>query len=225
MAVQLNRRFKMRNLLINIAGLLVCIMASNLYAEKLTVVWEKELGGDDGFSYVGHEAVCNDGILQVIGYAFDSKTRLAGKYWFCQINSDGKVISQEDFHTVSSTSPSDIIFGSWLTKGLKVDQSGLYCAGKFATKEHFFAKLGAKDKKFLKKQLPGDPNKKTGDSSEEFILKMVDLSGSKFVFVGRDAESKGLAVKTDSDGKAYCAKYLRKANCLLLSMPSKSKTI
>jgi hypothetical protein len=193
----------MRYLWKNVAALLICIMTSNLYAEKLTVVWEKEIGDDNNFSYVGHEAVYNNGALQVVGYAFDTKTKSSGKYWFWQINSDGKVISHEYFHAVSSTSPSDIIFGSWLTKGLKVDKDNMYCAGKFGSKEHSFAKFGTNDKKLLKKQISGDPNKKAGDSSEEFILKMIDLSGNKFLFVGRDAKSSGFAVKTGSDGNAY----------------------
>jgi len=33
----------------NMAGLLICLMTSNLYAEKLTVVWEKEIGNDNNF--------------------------------------------------------------------------------------------------------------------------------------------------------------------------------
>jgi hypothetical protein len=186
-------------------------MASNLYAEKLTVVWEKEISDDNAFSYVGHEALCNNEALQVVGYAFDSKTQSSGKYWFYQINpNNGNVLSHEDFHAVSSASPSDLIFGSWLTKGLKVDKDNMYCAGKFGTKEHSFARLGAKDKKFLKKQIPSDPNKKPGDASEEFVFKMIDLSGNKFLFVGRDAKSNGFAVKTDSDGNAHWRKIFDK---------------
>jgi hypothetical protein len=196
------------------AGLLVCIMTSNLYAEKLTVVWEKELGDDNNLSYVGHEAVCNNGALQVVGYAFDSKTRSSGKYWFWQLNSDGNVVSREDFHAVSNVRPSDITFGSWLTKGLKVDQSGMYCSGKFGSKEHSFAKFGASDKKLLKKQIPIDPNKKPGDSnhmSEEFVLKMADLSDNKFLLVGRDSQSNGFAAKVDSDGDVYWRKTFEKS--------------
>ena len=204
----------MRCLSKNMAGLVICIMTSNLYAEKLTVVWEKELGDDNNLSYVGHEAVCNNGTLQVVGYAFDSKARSSGKYWFWQINSDGNIVSHEDFHAVSNVRPSDIIFGSWLTKGLKVDQSGMYCAGKFGSKEHSFAKFGASDKKLLKKQIPIDPNKKPGDSnhmSEEFVLKMADLSDNKFLLVGRDSQSNGFAAKVDSDGDVYWCRVFEKS--------------
>jgi hypothetical protein len=172
----------------------------------MTVVWEKEFGDDNNLSYVGHEAVCNNDMLQVIGYAFDAQTSSSGKYWFWEINSDSNIISREDFHTVSNVRPSDIIFGSWLTKGLKVDQGIMYCVGKFGSKEHSFAKFGTNDKKLLKKQIPSDPNKKPGDSndkSEEFILKMIDLSGNKFLLVGRDAKSNGFAAKVDSDGDVY----------------------
>jgi hypothetical protein len=196
------------------AGLVICIMTSNLYAEKLTVIWEKELGDDNNLSYVGHEAVCNNGALQIVGYAFDSKTRSSGKYWFWQINSDGNVMSHEDFHAISGVRPTDIVFGSWLTKGLKVDQSGMYCAGKFATKEHSFARFSTNDKKLLKKQIPNDPNKKPGDSndkSEEFVLKMIDLPGNKFLLAGRDAKSNGFAAKVDSDGDAYWRRIFDKS--------------
>jgi len=193
---------------------MICIMTSNLYAEKLAVVWEKELGDDNNLSYVGHEAVCNNGALQVVGYAFDSKTRSSGKYWFWQLNTNGNVISREDFHSVSGVRPSDIIFGSWQTKGLKVDQSGMYCTGKFGTKEHSFAKFGANDKKLLQKQMPADPNKNPGDSNdktEEFVLKMANLSGNKFLFVGRDVKSNGFAAKVDSDGDVYWRKVFEKS--------------
>jgi hypothetical protein len=196
----------MRYLWKNMVGLVICIMTSNLYAEKLTVVWEKEFGDGNNLSYVAHEAVCNNGALQVIGYAFDSRTHSAGKYWFWQINYDGNVVSREDFHAVSNVNPSAVIFGSWSTKGLKVDQGTMYCAGKFGSNEHSFAKFGVSDKKLLQKQITGDPNKIPGDVNKESagsILKMINLSGNKFLFVGLDAKSKGIATKADSDGDMY----------------------
>jgi hypothetical protein len=197
-----------------VAVFVICIIASNLYAEKMTIVWEKEFGDDNNLSYVAHEAIFNNGTLQVIGYAFDSQTRSSGKYWFSQINPDGNVVSRDDFHVVSNVRPSDIIFGSWKTKGMKVDQGNMYCAGKFGSKENSFAKLGANDKKMLKKQIPSDPNNKPGDSndkSEEVVLKMIDLSGNKFLFVGRDAKSNGFAAKTDSDGDVYWRRMFEKS--------------
>jgi hypothetical protein len=197
----------MRYLWKNMVGLVICIMASNLYAEKLTILWQKEFGDGENLSYVAHEAVCNNGPLQIIGYAFDSQTRSSGKYWFWQINPDGNMISREDFHTVSNVNPSAIIFGSWRTRGMKVDQSGMYCAGKFGSKEHSFAKFGASDKKLLQKPISGDPNNKTsGDvnkESAETILRMVNLSANNFLFVGFDAKSNGFAKKVDSDGDVY----------------------
>jgi hypothetical protein len=196
----------MQYLLKNMIGFTICIMASNLYAEKLAVVWEKEFGDSENLSYVAHEAVCNNGILQIIGYAFDSRTQSAGKYWFWQINPDGSVMSREDFHTVSNVRPSAIIFGSWQTKGLKIDQNGMYCAGKFGSDKHSFAKFGTSDKKFLQKPIPGDPNKTSGDigkESTENILRMVNLSGNNFLFVGLDSKSKGFAKKVDSNGNVY----------------------
>jgi len=196
----------MRCLWKNMAGFAICIMASNLYAEKLAVVWEKEFGDGENLSCVAHEAVCNNGILQIIGYAFDSRTHSSGKYWFWRINPDGSMISREDFHTVSNVSPSTIIFGSWQTKGLKIDQSGMYCAGKFGSNEHSFAKFGASDKKLLRKPIPGDPNKTSGginEESAENILRMVNLSGNNFLFVGLDEKSKGFAQKIDFNGDVY----------------------
>ena len=191
----------------------ICIMASNLYAEKLDVVWEKELGDNNNFSYVAHDAVYNDGALQIIGFAFDSQTQSSGKYWFWQINPDGNVISRENFHSVSNVRPSDIIFGSWKTKGMKVEQGSIYCIGKFGSNVHSFAKLGTSDKSFLKKQISVEANNVPTDVNKESagsILKMINLSGNKFLFVGLDNKSKAIATKVDSDGDIYWHKVFDK---------------
>jgi hypothetical protein len=188
--------------LFSIATIFGCI--SQTYAKRLTVVWEKELGKDENFSYMAHEAAYNNNNnLQIIGYAFDTQTHSAGKYWLSQISSDGNVVSSEDFYAISNVRPSAIVFGSWQTKGLKTDSSGMYCAGKFGSNKHSFAKFRASDKKFIQKQISRDPNKIPNEATEksaENILKMINLTGNKFLFVGMDANSNGVATKVDADG-------------------------
>ena len=201
----------MQNLLRKIAGFLICIIGSNLYAEKLAIVWEKEFGIDENLSYVAHDAIYTNGILSLTGYAFEPRTKTStGVYWFWQINRMGNMLSHDNFYTVSNRR---IDFGSWRTKGLKVDQSSMYCAGKVGSEESSLIGFGITDKKFFQAPIQPDPGK-TSEQLEkepaETILKMISLSDNKFLLVGQGGGSKGFAKKTNAVGNISWHKVYKK---------------
>ena len=118
--------------LLNLVVFLI-ITSYSVQAEKLIILWEKEYEQSENYSYVAHEGSYIDGMLNIIGYAFESQTHSTGKYWFWRLDAAGKLILQNDLYTVSNGRSSTIGFGSWLTKGLKIDQDDIYCSGKFGS--------------------------------------------------------------------------------------------
>ena len=193
----------MRRLLKKTAGLLMCIMVSSVYAEKLSVIWEKEFAEGKNLSSVVHEAVCTSDVLQIIGYAFESQSSNNGKFWLWQIDSAGTMVLQNTLHTVSNRPSSAIGFGSWRTKGMKIDQTSMYCVGKFGTGEPSFAHYEMNEKTFQGNPIQPNSQKTSEDIEKgyaETVLRMVSLSDKHFLLVGSDTDSKGIVKKVDSSG-------------------------
>lgn len=178
------------------------IITVSFRADALNVIWEKEYGDDQNLSYVPHEAVCKGDLLSVIGYAFESQTQTAGKFWFMQIDSVSTVLSQSNFQTLSETSPSMIGFGSWRTKGAVIHQNNLYFVGTFGTDQPSFSNYGMDDQTFSHNPIQPDPHKTSEDIEKgykETILKIVDLSNS-IILVGSNTNSNGFVKKTNLSG-------------------------
>lgn len=182
--------------------LVLCIIASDLRANKLDIIWEKEFGDDINLSYTAHEVAYTEDMLKIIGNAFEPQGQTVENYWFWRIGSAGDLLSHNDFHTVSNERSSTIGFGSWRTKGMKIDQNSLYCAGKFGTGESSFANYKMNDKIFNYNPIQPNPQKTSEDIEkgyEETILRMVNVS-ENFLLVGSDTNSSGIAKKVDSSG-------------------------
>jgi len=188
-----------------INGFIVCLMASSLYSEKLTIIWEKEFGDDPNLSYIAHEGVYTDGMLNLIGYSYESQKHATGTYWFWAVADSGDILVQDLLCAVSCGRPSTIGFGSWRTKGLKVDQGSLYCAGKFGTSDSSLAHYKMFNKMFNYNPIQPTPLKTFNDMEKgyvETILRMVNLSKNNFLLIGYDTNSKSFAKKTDVSGNA-----------------------
>ena len=166
------------------------------------ILWERDFGcsnnlgcslGTATFSKV------NDKLL-IAGTSFRPKVYSEGKFWLWEIDQNGKRIK----NTVLANAPKDrgaiMRLGAILISGVTVSSNrDVFVAGKFNGSTSSFMKMDRQGRRIFSRRL-SKKSLKRKRSETIIILKMINLTDSNFLLIGKDNSDNALIMKVDSKG-------------------------